>query len=195
MIDFFVNIGQWIWQQRETLLMVFTSGQFVSLLTSLILLVRNLKSNKATNLSSKDLKKTIEDNNVVVTNSEEAKTNTELLLAMSKKLDESLAAYEKKNDATLALQTEKMNVVLEVMGIVYSTIKDEKVRSTVNNLLTNARYNETATRAELQRQVNELKATVAAQLKTINETVEAGVQSVSEVISVQEESTDVPMRY
>ena len=80
--------------------------------------------------------------------------------------------------------------MLEVQSIVYSTIKDEKVRSTVNNLLVNAKYAETATRAELQKQVEELKAKVAEQVDQLNKTVETVSDSVVKIVKGDTEHTD-----
>lgn len=190
MMEFLVNIGSWFVINKDAIIGFVLSGQFATLLGAVVLLVRNLKSTKNNTEQAKTLNQSLEANKTLVSTSEIVKENSEFLKEAQDKLKNQVNEFEAKLDAKMAMVTDKINAMLEVQSIVYSTIKDEKVRNTVNNLLVNAKYAETATRAELQRQVEELKAKVAAQVEQLNKTVETASDSVVKIVKGDTESKE-----
>ena len=190
MMEFLVNIGNWFVINKDAIIGFVLSGQFATLLGAVVLLVRNLKSTKNNTEQAKTLNQSLEANKTLVSTSEIVKENSEFLKEAQDKLKNQVNEFEAKLDAKMAMVTDKINAMLEVQSIVYSTIKDEKVRNTVNNLLVNAKYAETATRAELQRQVEELKAKVAAQVEQLNKTVETASDSVVKIVKGDTESKE-----
>ncbi len=182
MMEFLINIRSWFIINKDAIIGFVLSGQFATLIGALVLLVRNLKSTKNNTEQAKTLNQSLEANKALVDTSEIVKENSEFLKDAQDKLKNQVNEFEAKLDAKMAMVTDKINAMLEVQSIVYSTIKDEKVRNTVNNLLVNAKYAETATRAELQRQVEELKAKVAAQVEQLNKTVEIASDSVVKIV-------------
>ena len=91
--------------------------------------------------------------------------------------------------------TTKLNAILEVQSVVYSTIKNEDIRNTVNALLVNAKYAETANRAKLRKEIDDLKAKVASQVTEVQATVEKASDVVKNIVSPKAESTDNIVRY
>ena len=190
MMEFITNIGNWFVINKDSIIGFVLSGQFATLIGAVVLLVRNLKSTKNNTEQAKTLNQSLEANKVLADTSKITKENSEFLKDAQDKLKNQVDEFEAKLDAKMAMVTDKINAMLEVQSIVYSTIKDEKVRSTVNNLLVNAKYAETATRAELQKQVEELKAKVAEQVEQLNKTVETVSDSVVKIVKGDSEPTD-----
>lgn len=191
MIEWFASMGRWFMEHKDAIILFFTSGQAVSLLGAIILLVRNTKATKNNTSSSKILNESIAKTDVLSTTTDDVKNNTDTLLKND-------SAQEKRFDDienTMEILTGKMNTLLEVLTIVYSTIKDEKVRSTVNSLLVNAKYSENSTRAELQRQIAELKAVIKSQLEQLDKDVDEKVESVTKTVNGEVSTGEVPMRY
>ena len=198
MIEFFYNIGVGIMENKDKILMFLTSSQFVGLVIALISLWRTAKSTKANTSSTNSLNQALLANDKNCKDSEAAYSNTEEIKTFLLKLSERLDAIDAKVDNKLNLTTEKINAIIEVQSIVYSTIKDEKVRNTVNNLLVNAKYAETATRAELKKQVEELKKEVAAKANQIAEFVSKTTNVVAAIVdtgAAPEKAEEVVERY
>jgi hypothetical protein len=200
MMEFFYNIYLGLMENKDQILMFLTSSSFISLVVALIGLWRTSKTTKANTSSTNSLKDALDANSKVVGNSDIAVSNTEEIKTFLLKLDERLAAFEAKVDNKLMTQAEKVNAIIEVQSIVYSTIKDEKVRNTVNNLLVNAKYAETATRAELKRQIEDLKKEVASKAGQLAEFVAKTSTAVAAIVdgdkAVKEsEDTNVVERY
>ena len=74
-----------------------------------------------------------------------------------------------------------MNAVLEVQSVVYSTIKDETIRKNVSGILMDAKYSETATRASLEAEVENLRKKVNEKIEVIKDVVEDTAVKVKKV--------------
>jgi hypothetical protein len=192
MIEWFSNIYAWFAENKDAIILFFSSGQFLSLLAALFVLIRNIKAVKNNTSSSDALNQNILKNAQLQSDASSCKSNTDALLANSETVQKQIADVEGKLETEVLCLTDKLNTVLEVMSIVYGSIKDEKVRSTVNSLLTNAKYAESTTRAELQRQIVELKSIIKTQLEQLNKDVEERVEKVTNTVGGE---TNVPERY
>lgn len=193
MMEFIKSCLQWVAENHDKIIMTVTSAQFVSLISAIVLIVKSCKKTDANVLSSKTLDKTLAD------------TNNGLKKVDS--VDKNLV--DAKNEITMlkaefeVLKTEtadsfntilgKVNAMLEVQSVVYSTIKNDTVRDTVNNLLVNARYAETATRAKLKQEVEELKVKVNERVNDVMGDVAKAAEVIESAISTQVDNTI--MRY
>ena len=197
MIEFFQNIGQWIMIHKDEIVVFLTSSQFIALAANIASWVKTNKKTKENTTSTNALTAALGKNETLNTRSEEIKNDTTEIIALQKTLSDFCSAMDNKITGTLGSLGKKLNAMLEVQSIVYSTIKDEKIRSTVNSILTNAKYTETATRAELQRQVEELRAMVASKTSELNAVVNKTVQDVVAVVAgdKSEEESDTVERY
>lgn len=192
MMEWFRNIGTWFYENKDAVLLWFTSGQFFSILVTVFMLVRNVKATKSNTASSDTLQASLVKTEQTAKDAGDCKSNTDSLMVKSAELSCKIDEVESKMSNDLACVATKLNAMLEVMGVVYSTIKDERVRNTVSSLLINAKYNENSTRAELQKQVEELKETIRVQLEQLNKDVEERVETVSAVVNGE---TQNPERY
>lgn len=197
MMEFFYNIGRGIMENKDKIIMILTSGQFASFIVALVGLWKAIRSTRNNTESTKTLSAALTANEKNCEDSALAASNTEELKTFLQKVNEKLDDFEAKIDNKLNVQSEKVNAIIEVQSIVYSSIKDEKVRNTVNNLLVNAKYAETATRAELKKQVVELKNQVAEKTRQLTEFVEQTSNKVAAIVDGSEpaDKEEVVERY
>ena len=94
-------------------------------------------------------------------------TNDQLLTVQT-----DLDAFKKETYDALDVLVQKMNAVLEVQSLVYSTIKDETIRKNVSGILMDAKYTETSTRASLEAEVESLRKKVNEKIEVIKDVVE-----------------------
>ena len=84
---------------------------------------------------------------------------------------------------------QSMDALVETESVKSQTIKDETIRTTVGNVLTNAKYNETQTRAKLLETIAALKKKVEESTTANNEEIaktlaeaQALIQPITEVV-------------
>lgn len=183
MMEFIYNIGVGIVQNKDNILMLLTSTQFAGFVAALVGLYKMLRRTADNTKSTDVLNKTIVDNQSTKEDAKSAKENTEQIMELMSLFTEKINEMESRLENKMSVQNDKTNAMLEVQSIVYSTIKDERVRNTVNNLLVNAKYSETATRAELVRQVEELKSQVGEKTKQLSEFVNSASDKVEAIVS------------
>ena len=190
MIEFFNSIGNWFAENREGIALFFSSGQFALLLSQVLVLVKTVKSVRSNTSSTNDLNKSMNESKDTQQAISDTKTGVEHVLENQSKADESFAALDEK----VATLTDKVNAVIEVQSIVYSSIKDEKVRNTVSNILMGAKYAESSAVLKLKEEVESLKSKIAEKVNDIQRNVDATAKNVSKALS-SEQKTDEPMRY
>lgn len=182
-IEFLSNCWQAVMNNKDQILVFFTSGQFIALLSNLFLLRRSRKATKENTLSIGTLKNAVDSNNLLVDNVHSNLETCKRMEELAGKLEAGVRDLDSRVNSVLNVQTEKINAIIEVQSIVYSSIKDEKIRNTVNNLLLNAKYSETVTRNELKKQVEELRKEVAEKTSQLNSFVEKTTDTVKSIIS------------
>lgn len=196
-LEFLSNCWQAVMNNKDQILLFFTSGQFLALVVAIINLARGRKSTKQNTLSIGELKESVNRNEQLATDVNSTLKTCGELVKTNGKLVEAVENLDSRVNSVLGVQTEKINAIIEVQSIVYSSIKDEKVRNTVNNLLLNAKYSETVTRNELKRQVEELRKQVAEKTAELNKFVESTTNTVKSIVSEpgKEESYEEITRY
>lgn len=172
MVEFFQNIWNWFVLNKDEIVLFFTSSNFVAFMTTIVMLVKQLKSNKANNETNKGLKSSLDNavsiaSDVVSIRDNSAATNDQLLTVQT-----DFEEFKKETYDALDVIVQKMNAVLEVQSLVYSTIKDETIRKNVNGILMDAKYAETATRASLEAEVETLRKKVNEKIEVIKDVVE-----------------------
>jgi chromosome segregation ATPase len=183
---FCVNVWSWFIENKDSITAFFMSGQAISFVAAIIMLIKNLKGTKANTASTETLNKTL--------------TNTNEMSVAVKTLEENFQSLKQENDLlrTELAETEtrlqevnseiknKLNAIVEVQAIVYSTIRDDGVRQTVNTILNNARYSEKNFKQELETQIAELKENYSNELKAVNEKMAQSMDKITEKLSATE---------
>lgn len=195
MIEFIVNIGKGLWENREAILLFLGSSQFLAFLTAIFTLVRYNRSTKDNTKQNKELKESLENQGKLTEVSGNTYDKTVTIETDLVQLKETTDKNDEKTQADLTLLIEKMNLLLEALGIVYSGIKDEKIRTTVNGLLLNAKYSENSARAELQKQIEELREQVAKKSEELNEMVNSTAKKAVAALTGEAPKEEVVERY
>lgn len=181
MVEFFQNIWNWFVLNKDEIVLFFTSSNFVAFMTTIVMLVKQLKANKSNNETNKGLKTSLDNAasiaaDVVSIRDNSFATNDQLVTVQN-----DLESFKKETYDALDVIVQKMNAVLEVQSIVYSTIKDETIRKNVSGILMDAKYTETATRASLEAEVESLRKKVNEKIEVIKDVVEDAAVKVKKV--------------
>lgn len=194
MMEFFRNCYIWVTENYKEITMILTSAQFISLISSIVLLVRSIRKTDDNVVSSKTLNKTLGDTNKMSANVDLLTGNVEKLTKENVELKTKIENMQTDVLNTLDVFTNKVNTILEVQSIVYSTIKDENIRNTVNSLLINAKYSESNARAKLRQEVEDLKSKVHEKINDVVNDVDKTVNAVKGIVT-PDENTETVVRY
>lgn len=157
MNEFFANLGNWFIENKDAIILWLQGiglGGIVGAIANIVVAVKRIKANT---LSTNNL---LEAMPIVG----ETKQSVDALVERIDKLEADNKALQEENtirfteiqnslDSILA----KVNALVETESVKSQTIKDETIRTTVGNVLTNAKYNETQTRAKLLEMIAALK--------------------------------------
>ena len=178
-MEFFESIWAWIVANRNTIWAFLTSGSFITAVTSIVMLIKQNKQVVANTNASKELNAVLKENKELV-------KQVDSLTATVERLENKITDSVDSMDTLLT----KENAMLEVLGLAYQGIRDEGKRTAIQNILTNAKYSDTATRANLIKQIEALKADGEARQEKLSEAVE----SVKKTLSVDTKPSEVIIR-
>ena len=181
------NIWQWFVENKDAITAFFMSGQAISFVAAIVMLIRNLKGTKDNTKSSNELNSTLIKNNEMSKSVNVMGKNFATMTEENKNLKIALQETEAKLEHANSLITGKLDAIIEVQAIVYSTIRDDGVRMTVNKILNNARYSDTNFKQELESQIEDLKQMYTDELNKINEKMSNSMDNITAQLS----STDV----
>ncbi len=181
MVEFFQNIWNWFVSNKDEIVLFFTSSNFVAFMTTIVMLVKQLKANKSNNETNKGLKTSLENAVSIASDVVSIKDNSSTTNDKLATVQNDVENFKKETYDALDVIVQKMNAVLEVQSVVYSTIKDESIRKNVSGILMDAKYAETATRASLEAEVESLRKKVNEKIEVIKDVVEDAAVKVKKV--------------
>lgn len=189
MNEFFGNVGNWFIENKDTILLwlqgLCTSGT-VGVIINLILTNRKVKANTVSNA---DLLQALPIVGESKKSMDELVERIDKLEADNKELQEQNTIRYTEIQNSLDSLLNKVNALVETESVKSQTIKDETIRTTVGNVLTNAKYNETQTRAKLletiatlKKKLEEKNVTDSEQIKEALAAAQALIQPVTEAV-------------
>ena len=203
MMEFLKSCYQWVAENYEKIMMVLQSTQFASLVAGAVFLWKTIASTRQNTASSKKLDETVSKNNQMSENVLHIKSENEALKAQNEMLKSMVQNFETKFDEFVgkvnvrleseqAVLTKKLNAVIDVQSIVYSTIRDDNTRTTINSILTNAKFDETAdeTRQKLMQEVADLKTKLAEEMEKVKTMTEEVSTKLEEIVEPKVEQTE-----
>lgn len=187
------NIRQWLIDNQTEILAVLTFIQSSGLVGIIVGFVKSIKKIKDNTDNTKKLNTSIESVDVL-------KEEVVKLQDVNTKLIEKCEHLENQNnDIQNGIDTllTKVDAMIEVQSVVYTTIKDDKTRATVNNLLTNAKYAVTAQRAKLLEELDNLRKQVKEYSDKAAALVEHTVNKAQSIVKADDKETseEVVTRY
>ena len=190
MVEFFKNLFTWFVEHKDEIVVFFTSTNFAAVVSSVILLIKQIKATRNTNKSvensSSILDKAVELAQHVTSVSDKASSTENNTEEIKVKID----SVNKQFVNELEILQQKINAMLEVQTIVYNSMKDETARKNVFNLLTQAKLVETSKYSELEQQVESLKKKVEEKVNDVQNVVEETVTTVQNVVGTKKKKSD-----
>lgn len=179
------NIGKWFVENKETILAVLTAIQSSGLIGFIAWAVKSTKQVKLNTKTTETLNKSITCVDSLNGEVTEMKDVNKALIEKCEYLENQMNDLENSMDILLT----KIDAIIEVQSVVYTTIKDDKTRATVNNLLTNAKYAVTEQRKKLIDELESLRQQIKAQADAQKQLVEHAVNKAQSIVKVE----DVPV--
>jgi predicted RNase H-like nuclease (RuvC/YqgF family) len=180
------SLWTWFVENKDTITAFFMSSQFVSFLAACIALIKSVKQTSANTESTNTLNETLTKTNEMSTDVKTNNINVTKLTEENANLRTELKSTEEKLTYENEQLMEKLNAIIEVQSIVYSTIRDDSVRQTVNTILNNARYSDVNTREKLQSQIDDLKKTFDDKIANVVNTVDSAMDTLSDGLNLAE---------
>lgn len=176
------NIGKWFVENKETILAVLTAIQSSGLIGFIAWAVKSTKQVKLNTKTTETLNKSITCVDSLNGEVTEMKDVNKALIEKCEYLENQMNDLENSMDILLT----KIDAIIEVQSVVYTTIKDDKTRATVNNLLTNAKYAVTEQRKKLIDELESLRQQIKAQAEAQKQLVEHAVNKAQSIVKVED---------
>ena len=176
------NIGKWFVENKETILAVLTAIQSSGLVGFIAWAVKSTKQVKLNTKTTETLNKSITCVDALNGEVTEMKDVNKVLIEKCDYLENQMNDLENSMDILIT----KIDAIIEVQSVVYTTIKDDKTRATVNNLLTNAKYAVTEQRKKLIDELEALRQQIKAQADAQKQLVEHAVNKAQSIVKVED---------
>lgn len=176
------NIGKWFVENKETILAVLTAIQSSGLIGFIAWAVKSTKQVKLNTKTTETLNKSITCVDGLNGEVAEMKDVNKVLIEKCEYLENQMNDLENSMDILIT----KIDAIIEVQSVVYTTIKDDKTRATVNNLLTNAKYAVTEQRKKLIEELEALRQQIKAQADAQKQLVEHAVNKAQSIVKVED---------
>lgn len=176
------NIGKWFVENKETILAVLTAIQSSGLIGFIAWAVKSTKQVKLNTKTTETLNKSITCVDGLNGEVAEMKDVNKTLIEKCDYLENQMNDLQNSMDILIT----KIDAIIEVQSVVYTTIKDDKTRATVNNLLTNAKYAVTEQRKKLIDELEELRQQIKAQADAQKQLVEHAVNKAQSIVKVED---------
>lgn len=180
------NIGKWFVENKETILAVLTAIQSSGLIGFIAWAVKSTKQVKLNTKTTETLNKSITCVDSLNGEVTEMKDVNKTLIEKCEYLENQMNDLQNSMDILLT----KVDAMIEVQSVVYTTIKDDKTRATVNNLLTNAKYAVTEQRKKLIDELEALRQQIKTQAEAQKQLVEHAVNKAQSIVKVEDTSAE-----
>lgn len=183
MVEWFQSIWTWFVTHKDEIVIFFTSTNFVSFVSAIALLIRQIRATKRSTSTVNSLSDTLNTANKLAGDVSGISITLNETVHELPELKQQVAALQKKTDETLETLTSKVNAILDVQAIVYSGMKDDTARKNIANIVTTAKLSENAVRADLEKQIEDLKSKLADKVKETVEEVDKVADEVKKTVA------------
>ena len=180
------NIGKWFVENKETILAVLTAIQSSGLIGFIAWAVKSTKQVKLNTKTTETLNKSITCVDSLNGEVTEMKDVNKALIEKCDYLENQMNDLQNSMDILIT----KIDAIIEVQSVVYTTIKDDKTRATVNNLLTNAKYAVTEQRKKLIDELESLRQQIKTQAEAQKQLVEHAVNKAQSIVKVEDKPAE-----
>lgn len=205
MIEFFTNVLNGIISHKDEILVLLSSAEFTVIAAMISNLVKSRKTVSANTLSntalSNTISKQIEFVNDGITKIEEFIQNTSNRVNGIIQTVETFQEQLNAINHNIALLNEadtviiyKLDSILEVQSLAYSTLKDTNVRSAIINTLASAKHIETKYVTDIASQLEEMKNSVLTKTQEVERTLAQAIEKTETMITVAKDTSAIDKR-
>ena len=177
---------EWLLAKKDEIILFVTSSTFVGFVTSIFMILKQKKANKKNSEINAQLKSSLEEVNMLASDVKAIKEVNQVVTRIKTDVE----GVKQNVTETLDLLTQKINAMLEVQSLVYSTVKDEKIRNNIAGIIADAKYADATARAALEKEIDNLKTALNSKVEVIKNAVNDTTAKVKKVVS--ENKTVIP---
>ena len=182
MVIWFKNVISWIVEHGQEILLFMETSGLISLIVGIFSVHNNNKVTKNNTKSNELLAKNVSISDEVKNELHQVRDVTNNAILDLNRIDVHTAEYEKYSKEEIELLKVKINAILDVQSVVYSTMKDDATRENIANIIASAKYADLTERAKLQAQIEALKSKIASQINAVNDTLVEETDKIEETI-------------
>lgn len=171
MVEFVKNIWSWVVLHKDEIVLFFTSGNLAAFVTAIVMFVKQFNFNKQSNVTSEKLNISLSELSAITESVTSLKALIDDTVSEIAVVKEGLTKLEDETALSLNSITNKINAMLDVQTLVYSTIHDETIRANVANILNNAKYTEKFTKEALEMEIETLKTKLTEKIESMKSSV------------------------
>lgn len=194
MVEFFENIYNWFIINKDEILVWLSSANFATFVSVVIVLIKQFKSTKQATEGLKDVNSTLTESNTLAKTVTDVSASSNTAVLNTEDIKCKLNTLEKDFSKSLDCVVDKLNAVIKVQSIVYSSITDETVRKNIADILTTAEISRERTVAELEKEIQELKDIISTKVSDVQEVVD-NVCTKSKVKKTSATKKNITQRY
>lgn len=183
MIEFFDSIWQWIVENKDAIVGVITSTDFIATIGVIVSVLANKKTTKNNTTSINNMTTAVQQTSQLVSTVDEVKADAIVTKETVNDTREQVLSIERRLKEFEETMSDKINAMMEVQSIVYSTIKDDQLRNAVNSVLITAKHSGTSARAALEKEIELLKAELDATVQQIKHKTDETIDKVASVVT------------
>ena len=167
MVDFGTSIVNWFVINKDSILLFLTSTSFIGFVTAVILFIKQILAIKAGNKNVKDLSETLAEIAKLENDINGIKNDSNKLISDVDELYGEIVVLENTYSDNMDIMLQKVNGMIDALQISYSMIRDERARKDISDILRSTKLIETSTKVALEKEIEELKATIASGVNNI----------------------------
>ena len=195
MVELIRNIGQWFAEHKDVIVATVTSSQFAGFVAAIVMLIKQKNAIKENTNQSKSLEDVIKENEKLCNEVQDLKNLVNEQNEILNDFKDYVITSSKEDNENISMLNDKVNSIIDASSIAWSTIRDEQVRTNVNNILTTAKYREAGKLKDVQTKVVDLQKELLETTQKLQEQIELNAKKVEEVVDFKPtEQNDIVTR-
>ena len=179
MVELFQNIFEWVELNSEAIIGALSSLNLGGIAANLWYARKQRKTISDNTVASNTLNSSATE---LVKATTEVTANTTEVKALTAEVV-NLRAENAKLSEIVEQSIGKIDVIIEILNVVYGTLKDETVRTAVQNIILNAKYSESNIRKQLEAQIAELQAKIDEDAELLRQQAKDTFDKVSNIVN------------
>lgn len=192
MIEWFENIWAWIMSNKDNIVTIVSGIDFTATAAVVFALIKtvqsfrkNTASNNGVSTALRDVKFANESVNSLKGDVSDVKTellnNNKVVEVYNKELSDIKETFK---DFVITTES-KFNALMEVQSLVYSTIKDDTIRKSVQNVINNAKHNASNAKTELVSDISKLKSEMQSKIEEFSSLIDKSQTKLKESAALE----------